>query len=343
MSVGDEDPDGISIDAGSIVLDGGTIQNGSGENATLTHGAFSFPDTKVDGVFPTFDSAKIYTATDDTALVLTFSETLNAYHTSPGRDLVASDFSVSVDGTANTVTAFAISGSTVTLTLTDAVAADATGVTVSYTQTGFVYGRLKDQALNPVATFTNKGVSVTTGPTTPTVSSVAITSTPPDTEVADDDTYAIGDEVEATVTFSEAVNVTGLPQLELQIGNDARQAAYSSGDGSAALVFSYTVAEDDVDTDGIAVGANKLVLNGGTVTAVSGGLAANLDHDAVDADAGHKVDGVRPTLESAKNFASPGAVELAYSEPLQALPTVVGAFGFTVKINGTDATILSSA
>ena len=335
--LGNEDPDGISIDAGSIALDGGTIQNGSGEDATLTHGAFSFPDAKVDGVFPTFDSAKIYTATDDTALVLTFSETLNAYHPGTVRELLASDFSVSVDGTANTVTAFAISGSTVTLTLTDAVAADATGVTVSYTQTGFVYGRLKDQALNPVATFTNEGVSVTTGPTTPTVSSVAITSTPPDTEVADDDTYAIGDKIEATVTFSEAVDVTGAPQLELQIGNDARQAAYSSGDDSAALVFSYTVVENDVDTDGIAIDANKLVLNGGTIAAVSGGLAANLAHGAEAADSGHKVDGVRPTLESAEGFA--GSVELKYSEPLQAFD-LVGAGGVTVKINGTDATIL---
>ena len=88
------------------------------------------------------------------------------------------------------------------------------------------------------------------------------------------------------MTFSEAVDVTGAPQLELQIGNDARQAAYSSGDGSAALVFSYTVVENDVDTDGIAVGANKLVLNGGTVAAVSGGLAANLAHGAEAADVG---------------------------------------------------------
>ena len=178
VETGDEDPDGISIDAGSIVLDGGTIQNGSGEDATLTHTAFSFPDKKVDGVFPTFDSAEIDTATDDTALVLTFSETLNAYHPGTGRELDASDFSVSVDGTANTVTAFAISGSTVTLTLTDAVAAGTTGVTVSYTRPANAYGRLKDQALNPVGSFTNKAVSVTTGSTTPTVSGIAVSNSP---------------------------------------------------------------------------------------------------------------------------------------------------------------------
>ena len=142
-----------------------------------------------------------------------------------------------------------------------------------------------------------------------------------------------------TVTFNQAVNVTGEPQLELQVGDDARQAAYSSGTGSAALVFSYTVAMDDEDTDGIAIDANKLVLNGGTIAAVSGGLAANLDHLAEAADSGHKVDGVRPTLEDAKNFGLANTVELVYSEPLQMLETF-GAGGFTVKINGTDATIL---
>ena len=129
VQVGDEDPDGISIDAGNMALNGATIQNGSGEDAILTHGAFSFPDAKVDGVYPTFDSAEIDTATDATALVLTFSETLRTYHPGTGPELEASDFSVSVDGTANTVTAFAIAGSTLTLTLTDAVAAGATGVT----------------------------------------------------------------------------------------------------------------------------------------------------------------------------------------------------------------------
>ena len=102
-------------------------------------------------------------------------------------------------------------------------------------------------------------------------------------------------------------------------------------------MFSRTVAEGDEDPDGISIPANSLALLGATITAVSGGLAANLDYEAVDADAGHKVDGVRPTLESAEGFA--GSVELKYSEPLQAFD-LVGAGGVTVKINGTDATIL---
>ena len=159
---GDEDTDGVSIAAGSLALNGSTIQSASMVDATLTHGAFSFPDKKMDGVIPTFDSAAIDTATDNTALVLTFSEALNTFRMA---DIAASDFSVSVGGTANTVTAFAIDGSTVTLTLTDAVAATATNVTVSYTAQSGSLNQLRDFAGNDVGSFTNETVDVTSGTT----------------------------------------------------------------------------------------------------------------------------------------------------------------------------------
>ena len=45
----------------------------------------------------------------------------------------------------------------------------------------------------------------------PTVSSVAISSTA--------QTYGVGDKVQATVTFSEILAVTGTPQLTLKIGS----------------------------------------------------------------------------------------------------------------------------
>ena len=43
VQVGDEDPDGIWIDQDSMALNGATIQNSSGEDAILTHGAFFLP------------------------------------------------------------------------------------------------------------------------------------------------------------------------------------------------------------------------------------------------------------------------------------------------------------
>lgn len=130
--------------------------------------------------------------------------------------------------------------------------------------------------------------------TPPTISSVAITSNP-----GDDNTYGHRDTIKVTVTFSETVLVTGAPQLELDFDGTAKTAGHSSTHGSNA-VFKYTVALNDSDDDGIAIGANKLTLNGGSIKDV-GNNDATLTHDAVPADDGHKVDGedtTDPTVSS---------------------------------------------
>ena len=124
--------------------------------------------------------------------------------------------------------------------------------------------------------------------------SIALSSGP-----GTDATYAIGDAVEATVTFREAVDVGvsgGIPQLEIDVGGTPQTLDYRSGTGTAALVFTgYTVAELDAAPDGIAVGVNKLTFNGGTVTkAGDRSTDAVLIHAAVPAQPAHKVDGVRP-------------------------------------------------
>ena len=135
-----------------------------------------------------------------------------------------------------------------------------------------------------------------------TVSYVAITSDP-----GDDDSYGLGDAIQVTVTFSEDVTVAGAPQLELDFDGTAKTADYSSTDG-AAVVFSYTVAQDESDADGIAIGADKLSLNGGAIKDGADN-AATLTHDAVAADSGHKVDGsdsTDPTISSLSFTSDPG-------------------------------------
>ena len=127
--------------------------------------------------------------------------------------------------------------------------------------------------------------------TSPTVSSIAITSDP-----GSDEVYAIGDAIQITVTFSSDVTVTGSPQLELDNGGEARAAEHESSAGSE-VVFAYTVEDGDSDTDGIAISENKLSLNGGTIKDADDN-AANLAHSALAAEAGHKVDGIRPTISS---------------------------------------------
>ena len=166
--------------------------------------------------------------------------------------------------------------------------------------------------------------------TAPTVSSVAITSDPDEND-ADlgayivgrsggsivqstnwaSGVYRIGDDVQVTVTFSENVTVTGSPQLELAIGSKNESADYDSTDG-AKVVFSYTVAEGDTDSDGISIRANKLTLNSGAIKDDADN-DANLTHNAVAAQDGHKVDGIRPRLQSLHLAASSGGSDGAYS------------------------------
>ena len=74
-------------------------------------------------------------------------------------------------------------------------------------------------------------------PTTPTVSTISVTSNP-----GTDNTYATGDKIEVTVTFSEAVTVTGTPRITLDIGGTEQTVDYSgAGPGTGQLLFSYTV------------------------------------------------------------------------------------------------------
>ena len=140
-----------------------------------------------------------------------------------------------------------------------------------------------------LALLVSAGVAYAQGtPTVPTIESVAVTSDP-----GEDGGYAIGDEIQVGLTFSEAVTVTGFPQLTLDVGGQNRTAAYSEGSGAAQLVFSYTVAAGDEDTDGIAVVANSLALNDGTIRA--GSANAALTHGGLQSD-DHKVDGIAPTV-----------------------------------------------
>ena len=118
----------------------------------------------------------------------------------------------------------------------------------------------------------------------PTVTAVALTSVP-----QADGEYRQGETIEVSVTFSAPVTVTGTPTIGLEVGTETRPAAYARNAGPAVLLFSYTVAEEDTDADGVAVPANGILLAGGTIAGPHG--VALLGHDAVAADAAHMVDG----------------------------------------------------
>ena len=138
----------------------------------------------------------------------------------------------------------------------------------------------------------------------PTILSVSISSDPDngDAQREADGFYGIGDSIQVTLEFSKDVTVTGKPQLALNIGGSAKAAIYESTSGSK-VVFSYTVVENDSDADGIAVGSNKLTLSSGSIKDAAGS-DADLSHDALSAQDGHKVDGVRPTVTRVRLSAS---------------------------------------
>ena len=123
----------------------------------------------------------------------------------------------------------------------------------------------------------------------PAVTAVAVTSAPHAGE-----TYLRGETIEVSVTFSQPVTVSmvsGTPTIGLEVGTEIRQAAYARKAGPAVLVFDYPVREEDGDTvDGIAVPADGILLEGGTIVDAHG-IAALLGHAAVAADVAHKVDG----------------------------------------------------
>ena len=112
---------------------------------------------------------------------------------------------------------------------------------------------IQDAVGNDAARLSNEPVTNNTGDTTaPTVSRVEITSRP-----GPDVTYAAGEAIEVTVTFSETVVVTGTPQLRLNVGGVNRTANYRAGTG-AALRFAYPVADGESDDDGVSIEANSL-------------------------------------------------------------------------------------
>ena len=204
---------------------------------------------------------------------------------------------------------------------------DSDGISIGENKVSLNGGTIKDGA-NNAAVLTHSAVPADPGhkvdapdDTAPTISSVAITS-----DAGDDSTYAIGDSVRVTVTFSEdvTVNVGGALQLlvELDVGGIARNADYHSSD-SSAVVFNYTVASGDADSDGISIGADKISLDDATIRDAAGNDATltqspdptlTAAHPMVAADPAHKVDGVRPAFSSARTSTDGTKVIVAFSE-----------------------------
>jgi hypothetical protein len=200
---------------------------------------------------------------------------------------------------------------------------DTNGISIGANALALNSGTIKD-VTTADATITHSSVadnaSHKVDTTAPTISTVALSSS-----AGADNTYKAGDVVSATVTFSEAVTVTGTPQLTLNVGGSNKTANYASGSGTTALVFSYAVQAGDTDTNGISIGANAVALNSGTIVDAAGNNAT-ITHSSVADNASHKVDTTAPTISTAStaNNAENSALAITLAADETATWSIVG-------------------
>ena len=128
----------------------------------------------------------------------------------------------------------------------------------------------------------------------PRIEGVAVTSSPG----LDGDTYGRGERIRIEVTFDQPVQVEGDPEFGLDAGGP-RLAGYESGSGTEKLLFAYTVLAEDSDDNGIWIGNHDHATNrtfrldGNDRIGNTEGDAAELAHDELGTQSGHKVDGSR--------------------------------------------------
>ncbi|MDE2687782.1 MAG: hypothetical protein OXI16_09855 [Chloroflexota bacterium] len=121
------------------------------------------------------------------------------------------------------------------------------------------------------------------------IASVEIASDP-----GDDATYGVGDRIRVLVRFTGDIRfdapkgIEWLAKVELDFDGTARTAILEGGLVDR-LAFYYDVQVGDEDADGIAIGANSLILNSEVTITGPNGEIVGISHDAVPADPNHKV------------------------------------------------------
>ena len=147
------------------------------------------------------------------------------------------------------------------------------------------------QVVAPVTTTTTVASATTVAATTTTVAATTTTTTTTTTTVSTaipkilsvairapgtDGIYHVGQFVRVAFVFSLPVTVSGAPYVMLDASNIGRT-PFLDGNGTTNIMFSYTVATGDVETSGVGLIANSIVLNGGTIKSATG-VNADLTH-----------------------------------------------------------------
>ncbi|MBF0109818.1 MAG: DUF4347 domain-containing protein [Magnetococcales bacterium] len=281
VQAGDSSADLDTTATTALALNGGSINDGAGNSATLTlaapGAANSLGNAKalvIDGVAPTVASVSSstadgsYKAGDAVNITVNFSENVTVTGT-PTLTLETGTTDRTIDYVSGT-------GSSA-LVFTYTVSAGDTASDLDYTATNALSlngGGIADSAGNSATlTLAAPGAANSLGnskalvidTTVPTVTSVTSTS--------NNGTYYPGNTINVTVTFSEAVTVTGTPTITLETGTTDRDVAYASGSGTNTLVFTYTVQSGDNSADLDYTATTALSLGGGSINDTAGNAA----------------------------------------------------------------------
>ena len=340
----DHDQDGVSIGADALSLNGATVGNAAGHDAILTHAALADQGAhKVNkaprvvgapAIASTPQADDRYSSGETIRVELTFDAPVTVDETGGtpslrldiGGDTREAPYA-STDGT-GTVLTFAyevadadhdqdgVSIGADALSLNGATVRNAAGRDAIPTHPG-----LADQAAH----------RVNAAPTA--VGAPAIASAP-----GTGDSYSTGETIRVELTFDASVTVDesgGTPSLSLDIGGAAREAVYDSTDATGrVLSFLYEVASDDNDQDGISIAADSVEVNGGTIQDAAGRNAL-LDHAALGAQSGHKVNR-RAAIDRALSITSAPQSRGSYAagETIE----VAVRFDVPVTVDETDGT-----
>ncbi|MBB2149928.1 MBG domain-containing protein [Pedobacter gandavensis] len=302
----------------SLTLESGTIKNTSDVNAILTLPATGTANSLggstnivIDGIAPTVTSVTgvtangRYRAGQTIDINVNFSEAVSITGT-PTLSLNTLGIATYISGAEST-----------TLTFRYNIGANQNTSDLDYgTVSSLTGGTIKDiSGNNATLTLPTPGTAGSLGAnaniivdtTVPTVTSVSGTN----------GNYNIGSTVPITLNFSEAINVTGTPQLALNV-SPAGFASYVSGSGTATLTFNYTVADNQSSADLDYTSTTALSLNGGSLSDLAGNnltlaLPAPAAPGSLGALSNIAINGIRPTVTSIVRTAGAAAVTNANS------------------------------
>ena len=329
----------------ALALNSGTIKDAAGNNAVLTlptpgetNSLAANKDIVIDQAVPVISSVSL--ALDNSTIAVTMNEAVFNTVNASGA-LEASDFALSISGGAATLssatpTSIAINGNIFTV-----------GIGISGTPNGSetltvvpVDNGIYDAAGNEASTSQSNNSVTLYDQTIPLVSTVTSTTA--------NGSYKADDAIVITITFTEAVTVTGTPQLTLETGSSDAVINYASGTGTATLTFNYTVATGQNSADLDYTGADALALNSGTIKDSENRnayltLPTPGETNSLSANKALLIDTAVPTVTSVSSTTANGryrtddviAITVEFSEVV----TVTGTPQLTLETGSSDAVV----